>query len=95
MNSDLYDFVIERAGGRCEIPWCVTPRPKLEVAHLTGKQMGGSKYRDHPDNLAAYCKDHHDILDGRVDVRREMFSMQYERTMMFRYATGRFWKEQR
>jgi len=83
------DAVMERAGGRCEIPWCVTPRPKLEEAHLTGKQMGGSKYRDELDNLAALCKMHHDILDGRVDIRREMFSMQYERTMLYRYAIGR------
>lgn len=95
MNSDLYDAVMERAGGRCEAPWCATKRPKLEVAHLKGKQMGGSKFRDVPENLIVLCKEHHDILDGRVDLMKNTYSMQHERTQLFRAMVGRWWPDQR
>lgn len=95
MNQELYDFVMERARGRCEIPWCVTPRPKLEVAHLHGKQMGGSKFRDVAENLIVLCKPHHDILDGVVDLMKTTISMRTEREMLFRSAAGRSWEDRR
>lgn len=95
IDKELYELVMERARGRCEIPWCATKRPKLEVAHLKGKQMGGSKFRDVPENLIVLCKEHHDILDGRADLMKLTFSMQHERTMLFRASVGRWWDDQR
>ncbi len=95
MEADLYELVMERARGRCELWWCSTKRPKLEVAHLKGKQMGGSKYRDVPENLMVLCKEHHDILDGVVDLMKISMSMRGEREMLFRAAVGRWWEDRR
>ena len=91
MKPDLYEAVMERAAGRCEIPSCTINRPRLEVAHLHGKQMGGSKYRDVIDNLAALCQMHHDLLDGRLMPNGRRFEME----MLYRDAIGRPWKDRR
>ena len=66
-RSLLREAALERAEGRCEFPGCTTKRPKLEMAHLLGSQMGGSKYRDDMDNVAMLCAQRcHDVLDSRV-----------------------------
>lgn len=39
---------------------------KLEMAHLKGVGMGGSRHRDELDNVAILCQYHHDWLDGRM-----------------------------
>jgi len=95
ISKELYEAVMERAGGRCEIPWCVFPRPRLEVAHLKGKQAGGSKYRDVPENLIVLCRIHHDILDGVVDLMKATYSMRGEREEFYRAAVDRPWKDRR
>lgn len=60
----LHDAAYHRSGGVCEWPYC--PDPPEELAHLTHRGMGGSKYANRLDNVAALCKRHHDVLDGRT-----------------------------
>ncbi len=91
MDKELYDAVIERAGGRCEFPDCSYPRPRLEVAHLHGKQAGGSRFRDDLDNLAALCTAHHDWLDCQPTPNMRRF----ENEMILRACLDREWKERR
>ena len=81
----------ERARGRCEWPACdLDHRWPLELAHLKGKQMGGSRYRDNPDNVALLCKYHHDWLDGRLMGGRREVNEDAVRKML-----GREWKDRR
>jgi len=72
-RSELREAAMIRAGHRCEFPpqwhdgkWqrCDMPLP-LEMAHLKGSGMGGSKYRDVLNNVGMLCRYHHDWLDGR------------------------------
>ncbi|KKL56681.1 hypothetical protein LCGC14_2242930, partial [marine sediment metagenome] len=63
----------------------------LEVAHLLGKQAGGSQYRDVLENLAALCHIHHGILDGRIMPNARRFELE----QVFRAAIDRYWKERR
>ena len=65
VRSLLRAQALERAGRRCEWPDCALPGP-LEMAHLAGSGMGGSKYRDTISNVTILCKTHHDWLDGRL-----------------------------
>ncbi len=87
--SELWDAAMERANHRCEFPKCTLPTTfpnPLEVAHLKGKQMGGSKYRNHIDNLAVLCKFHHQWLDT---------GPRFENEMAARGFLDRWWKERR
>ncbi len=90
--SDLRDAALERAGGRCEFPACSTPRPRLEMAHLLGKQMGGSKYRNVLDNVAMLCGQvHHPWLDGGIITNARRF----ENEQILRAVLDRQWNERR
>jgi len=80
---------MERAGDSCEFPACSETR-WLELAHLKGKQTGGSKYRDVLDNVAILCKPHHDWLDGRIQRGRR-----YDNEQVLRQALGRIWPGRR
>ena len=91
MDQELYEDVMERAQGRCEAPWCETKRPILEVAHLLGKQMGGSRYRDVRETLIILFRLHHDLLDGRLIPNGRSFEME----QLFRAAIGRQWEGRR
>ena len=94
MNSrkELRDAAMERAQGRCEFPGCSTPRPKLEMAHLLGSQMGGSKYRDVIDNVAMLCAQvHHPWLDGGIIPNARRF----ENEQVLRAVLDREWIERR
>ena len=89
-RSLLREQALERAGGKCEFPDCTYPRPKLEMAHLKGSGMGGSKYRDHPQNVAMLCQPHHHWLDGVMYSGRR-----FENEMVLRAAIDRPWKDRR
>lgn len=89
-ESALREAALERANGRCEFPDCTLPRPKLEMAHLHGKQMGGSRFRNVLDNVAMLCKHHHDWLDGVL-----LKGRRFENEMVLRAALSREWKERR
>ena len=89
VESELREEAMERAGGICEFPGCSYPRPLLEVAHLHGKQAGGSKFRDVLDNLVCLCRPHHDWLDCRSTPNMRRF----ENEMVLRKAIGREWKD--
>ena len=91
LDRETYDAAMERAGYVCEFPGCTFVRLRLEVAHLLGKQAGGSKYRDVLENLIVLCTAHHDLLDGRMMPNGRRFEME----MLFRAAVGRHWKERR
>jgi hypothetical protein len=58
----------------------------LEMAHLKGKQMGGSKYRNVPENVAMLCQHHHNWLDGRTTEQRR-----FDNEQALRAALGRQW----
>jgi hypothetical protein len=84
---------MERAGNRCEFWDCtlpVTTVNPLEMAHLLGVQSGGSRYRDVLENVAIFCKHHHDWLDGRLGS-----GVRYENEMASRGFLDRRWKERR
>lgn len=91
IESELRAEAMERAGGRCEFPDCTIPRPRLEMAHLRGKQMGGSRYRNVAENVAMLCAElHHPWLDGMI-----VPSRRFENEMVLRAAIGREWKDRR
>ena len=89
--SELREEAVFRAGGRCEFPGCEILRPKLEMAHLKGKGMGGSKFRDVIENVAILCRLHHDWLDGRLIANGRRF----ENEAILRAALDRQWEERR
>ena len=63
--SPLREEALKRAGGRCEWAYC-NDNKWLELAHIQGIGMGGSKSRKFDiNNVAILCKWHHDIYDGR------------------------------
>ena len=88
-RAELRDVALERADHRCEFPTC--NNTSLEMAHLKGSGMGGSKFRDVPENVAMLCHLHHDWLDGRItaNVRR------FENEILLRAALGRPWAGRR
>ncbi len=90
-RSELRDAAMERAGGRCEFPLCNYPRPKLELAHLKGSGMGGSKYRDDFANVAVLCQSHHGWLDCRDTPNMRRF----ENEAILRAVLDRPWNERR
>lgn len=88
--TDLREDVMERAGGRCEFDGCTYTNQRLEEAHLSAKGMGGSKRRDHIDNLAALCTHHHDWLDCRITPNmRRLENEMALRSMLDRHWDGR------
>jgi len=88
--SDLRDAAMTRAGHTCEFPDCHMPGP-LEMAHLKGKGMGGSRYRDVLNNVAVLCKFHHGWLDGALLANGRRF----ENEQIMRAYLVRPWKERR
>ena len=75
-------------GGDCSLP--LTAVNPLEMAHLHGKQMGGSKYRNTLANVVMLCKYHHDWLDGRLIAGRRR-----ENEAAVRKMTGIYWEGRR
>ena len=63
--SEMREQALKRAGNVCEWAYC-TDNKWLELAHIKGIGMGGSKSRKFDmNNVAILCKWHHDIYDGR------------------------------
>ena len=89
-RSGLRVLAMERAGSRCEFPGCVATT-RLQLAHLHGSGMGGSKYRDVSENVAVLCETCHDWLDCRItpNMRRLL------NEEVLRAALGREWKDRR
>jgi predicted restriction endonuclease len=89
-RRDLRTFALERANYTCEFPTCRWTGD-LEMAHLKGSGAGGSRYRDHEDNVIMLCKEHHGWLDGTPipNMRR------FDNEMVLREATDRWWEERR
>ena len=79
-----------RAGHRCEFPDCEMPLP-LEMAHLKGSGMGGSKHRDVLNNVAMLCRHHHGWLDGALLANGRRF----ENEQLMRAYLVRPWTERR
>ncbi len=91
-RSELRDAAMERAEGRCEFPGCSVRRPTLQMAHLKGAGMGGSRYRDNIDNVAMLCAElHHPWLDGGIIPNARRF----ENEMILRAVLDRPWNERR
>ncbi len=91
--SELRDAALERAGGICEFPGC-NLTGVLEMAHILGKQAGGSRYRDVLENVAMLCVpfgfDHHGWLDGRTTQGRR-----FDNETVLRAALDRQWNGRR
>lgn len=66
-RSVLRAEAFERANYRCEWSRCVHRAEHL--AHIRGLGRGGNPdgSRDRLGNVAALCRYHHDLLDGRTD----------------------------
>ena len=88
-RTELRALAMERAGGRCEFPTC--NNTGLEMAHLKGSGMGGSKFRDVPENVTMLCTLHHDLLDGRITANVRRFEME----ILYRAVLGRQWPGRR
>jgi hypothetical protein len=89
-RGELRRMALERAGHRCEFPECLWTGG-LEMAHLKGSGMGGSRYRDVPENVIMLCKVHHGWLDGTPAPNTRRF----DNEMVLRAATGRLWEARR
>lgn len=87
-RTELRLAALERATYQCEFPTCLSAHG-LEMAHLQGVQMGGSRYRDTLENVAMLCTIHHDWLDGRLAPNTRRFDNQ----QVLRAALHRQWKE--
>ena len=61
-RSELRAQVFERDNNTCIWPQCYAPA--AELAHLTSRGMGGSRYRDTMENTAALCWSHSRMSDG-------------------------------
>lgn len=86
----LRQLALERANFKCEFPGCgMSVQGELEMAHLKGSGMGGSKHRDHIDNVAILCRHHHDWLDGRTTSMRRFDDEQVLRGALDRTWTAR------
>lgn len=79
--SDLRDYAIRRAKGRCEWPGCAMAGEQM--AHFQHRGMGGGKSRNVPENVAWLCLHHHLTLDLEKPIRR------FELRELLRYALGR------
>lgn len=65
---EMREVALKRANNSCEWAYC-TDNKWLELAHIHGIGMGGSKKRKYDiNNVAILCKHHHDIYDGRQRV---------------------------
>ena len=67
-RAELRATVWEVSSGECE--WSGCPARAAEMAHIHGIGMGGRPSADVLPNVAALCKFHHDLLDGRTDIAR-------------------------
>lgn len=65
---------------RCEWPGCTDPGEQM--AHLTHRGMGGSKWANTIDNVVWLCVRHHDCLDGRTGLG----SLRWELNELMRHA---------
>lgn len=65
-DAELRAVVFEIDGGWCAWPQCVDAAD--ELAHLTSKGMGGSRYRNEVGNAFAACRNHARISDGLTPV---------------------------
>ena len=90
-RSVLRAEAMERAGGVCEFPGCALFPMALQMAHLKGSGMGGSKHRDHIDNVAMLCPTHHLWLDGGITPN----SRRFDNEMILREVLGRQWSDRR
>ena len=64
-RSTLQKQVLERDGGRCQVPGC--SRAALHAHHIVFRSAGG---RDVPENLVSLCPAHHlrGVHMGRIRV---------------------------
>ena len=63
--NEIRELALRRAGDRCEWANCGN-KSWLELAHIQGIGMGGSKkLKLDINNVTILCKYHHDIYDGR------------------------------
>lgn len=83
-------MAMERAGHRCEFPTC-HQASGLEMAHLKGSGMGGSRHRDTIDNVAMLCREHHGWLDGTPAPNMRRF----DNEQVLRTALARQWEARR
>ncbi len=89
-RSELRQQAMDRASHACEFPGCELPG-KLEMAHLKGSGMGGSKYRDVLANLTMLCRAHHIWLDGGLMPNGRRF----ENEQILRAVLDRPWEMRR
>lgn len=77
----LREEVFSRDQYRCVWPGCDTEWKRgyaedtLQLAHLTHRGMGGSKYANRPENCVTLCSVHHDCLDGRTSLGNLRFEL--------------------
>ena len=61
----MREIALIRANNNCEWPKCVNTKDPLEMAHVHGIGMGGSKTRKYDiNNVAMLCRMHHRLYDG-------------------------------
>jgi hypothetical protein len=90
VNKTTIQTIEERSGGLCES----CNRPAQDAAHITNKGLGGrhgamkAKIND-PRNLAALCRDCHDLLHFK---RKETYEGERLGTLQkLKFITG--WEE--
>ena len=90
MNNSTFDVIMERSGTLCEN----CGRLACDAHHITYKQLGGrhgamkAKIND-PRNLAALCRDCHDLLHFK---RKETYEGERLGTLQkLKFITG--WEE--
>ncbi len=65
----LWPKLLQRAGGRCEVPWCRSKGPPLDPHHVIKRSQGGT---DTADNVVVVCRADHDATDLPVDDPRKL-----------------------
>ncbi len=65
----LWPALLQRAAGRCEVPWCRSKSPPLDPHHVIKRSQGG---KDVPENVVVVCRADHDATDLPVDDPRKL-----------------------
>ena len=68
-RKDLREHVFTRSRGMCD--WSLCNDRAEDLAHIRGLGRGGNPdgSRDTASNCASLCKFHHDLLDGRRQMK--------------------------
>lgn len=52
------------------IPCVICGMPANDLHHISPRQIGGSKCKDYPENLAPLCRNHHNQAEGSKEFNK-------------------------